>query len=238
MTESITVALPDRSPRTFHHRGTEADLGVIDQIFTSEDYSFARLARGAELAALHDDLARAGQRPLIIDSGANIGASALYFALRFPAAHIVALEPDAGNFDLLLRNTAGLDVEGLQAGIASRDGRAALHDPGMGEWGYRTVRDGAGAVQTPLIGCSRLVAAKTAAGFVPFIAKIDIEGAEAELFSADTAWIDAFPLLIVELHDWLLPGQGSARNFIRCMAERDRDFVYIGENVFSIRNSP
>jgi len=38
------------------------------------------------------------------------------------------------------------------------------------------------------------------------------------------------------LHDWLLPGQGTSRSFLKCMAALDRDFVHIGENVFSIRN--
>jgi len=77
---------------------------------------------------------------------------------------------------------------------------------------------------------------KRRAGFTPFIAKIDIEGAEEELFSADTGWVDEFPLLIIELHDGLIPTSASSRNFLRCMAERDRDFVYWGENVFSIAN--
>ena len=81
-----------------------------------------------------------------------------------------------------------------------------------------------------------LVAAKMAEGYTPFLAKIDIEGAEADLFSRDTDWIDQFPLIIVELHDWLLPKQGTSRNFLRCIAARNRDFVYLGENIFSIRN--
>lgn len=73
-------------------------------------------------------------------------------------------------------------------------------------------------------------------GFEPYIAKIDIEGGEEALFSCDTEWVDRFPLLIIELHDWLLPRSGSSRNFLSCVARRDRDFVYLGENVFPIRN--
>jgi hypothetical protein len=71
---------------------------------------------------------------------------------------------------------------------------------------------------------------------VPFLCKIDIEGGERELFAEQTGWIDCFPLLVIELHDWLLPGQGVSRHFLREMAVRDRDFVYRGENVFSIAN--
>ena len=52
----------------------------------------------------------------------------------------------------------------------------------------------------------------------------------------DTGWIDDFALIIVELHDWMLPGQGSSRPVTAALAARDRDFLIKGENVFSFRN--
>jgi hypothetical protein len=47
------------------------------------------------------------QRPpsVIVDAGANIGLTSVYFALRYPAARIVAVEPEASNFALLTTNT-------------------------------------------------------------------------------------------------------------------------------------
>ena len=36
-----------------------------------------------------------GKRPLIVDAGANIGASAAFFAMTYPTAKIVAIEPEA-----------------------------------------------------------------------------------------------------------------------------------------------
>jgi FkbM family methyltransferase len=230
--ETLTIRLPEKGERTFRHRGTPADRGVVAQMFESQDYSFNRLQRGAELYALYEELVRSGRRPLILDAGANIGAAAVFFAMHFPRAHIVALEPAANNFELLRANVAGLDVDARCAAIGAQDGEAALVDPGEGEWAYRTA-PGAGV---PVHAASRLVAEKLAAGYQPYLAKIDIEGGEAELFSRDTGWAERFALLIVELHDWLLPRAGSARNFLRWAAERDRDFVYVGENVFSIAN--
>jgi FkbM family methyltransferase len=230
--QSLTIRLPEKGERAFRHRGTRADLGVIAQMFESQDYSLGRLRRGAELHALYEELVRSGERPLILDAGANIGASAVFFGVHFPRAHIVALEPAADNFELLRANTAGLDVDARCAAIGAQDGEVALADPGEGEWGYRTVA-GAGV---PVHAASRLVAEKLAAGYQPYLAKVDIEGGEQELFSRDTGWADGFALLIIELHDWLLPRAGSARNFLRWAAARDRDFVYIGENIFSIAN--
>ena len=185
------------------------------------------------MLGLYERIAGAGKVPLILDAGANIGASVTYFAQTFPRAHIAALEPARNNYAVLQANIAGLDVDARRAAIGSADGETSLVDPGEGEWGYRTDADGAGE-RVSVVSATRLVAEKRAAGQVPFIAKIDIEGGEAELFSRDTAWVDLFPLLIVELHDWLLPRAGSARNFLRCIAERERDFVFLGENVFSI----
>lgn len=234
--QTVGLKVGDSEVRPFHHRGTRADLGVIEQMFTSEDYSLARLRRGPELHQLYDSLVRARLRPLILDAGANIGASAVYFSLVFPRAHIVALEPARNNFDLLKLNTDGIDLDARCAALGARPGEAVLTDPGEGEWGYRTIDAGEGE-RVPRLCASELVRGKRREGLTPFIAKIDIEGAEEELFSGDTGWVDDFPLLIVELHDWLLPRSASSRNFLRCMAERDRDFVYWGENVFSIANS-
>ena len=70
--------------------------------------------------------------------------------------------------------------------------------------------------------------------FEPFIAKIDIEGFEDDLFSKNTAWIDRFPLLIIELHDWMLPWKSTWRNVLSAVSGLNRDFIYISENVFSV----
>ena len=71
----------------------------------------------------------------------------------------------------------------------------------------------------------------------PFICKIDIEGGEANLFRCNYAWLERFPLVIIELHDWLLPGEGNSRNFLKAALEFDFDFVYRGENLFCFNNA-
>ncbi len=43
--------------------------------------------------------------------------------------------------------------------------------------------------------------------------KIDIAGFEEDLFSKCTEWIDAFPVLMVELHDGMLPGEALLAQF-------------------------
>lgn len=48
-------------------------------------------------------------KPIIIDAGANIGVSLVYFKNLFPNAEITAFEPDPNIYSYLKRNVEGLD---------------------------------------------------------------------------------------------------------------------------------
>lgn len=230
----LHIKFPNGAERIFLHRGSRADLGVLQQVMKNNDYSLGRLKRGAELLSIYDNMVNSGRAPLIFDLGANMGASAVWFSLKYPNAHTVCVEPDKENFELLRANTDGLNVDIHHAAIGANDGMVDLIDHGGGEWGYMTRPNPTGAVR--MMALHKMISAKISQGFDPFIVKIDIEGAEDSLFSDNTDWIDQFPLLIVELHDWLFPKKRTARNFLRTISRLDRDFVYIGENVFSIKN--
>ncbi len=75
---------------------------------------------------------------------------------------------------------------------------------------------------------------QNAATHFPFIVKIDIEGGEAALCSDSTEWVGQ--ILIVELHDWLLPRRGISQPFLKSIAPLDRDLIHIGEDIYSISN--
>ena len=91
------------------------------------------------------------KRPRIIDAGANIGASAIWFARTYPKAMVTAIEPHGGNFDLLIKNTIALNVENVYGAVAAKSGKIRLFDPGEGEWGYRTGGSGPGLARCKLI---------------------------------------------------------------------------------------
>lgn len=64
-------------------------------------------------------------QPLIVDCGANIGLSMLYFKQLYPQAHLLVFEPDENNFDLLSQNCIanGLkDVELYKEAVWIEDG--------------------------------------------------------------------------------------------------------------------
>ena len=75
--ETLSIQLPGERQCAFRHRGTNADRGVVAQMFEHQHYSLGRLRRGAELVGLYEELVGAGRRPLILDFGANIGGAAV-----------------------------------------------------------------------------------------------------------------------------------------------------------------
>ena len=118
--------------------------------------------------------------------------------------------------------------------MSAREGRAKLSDPGEGHWDFRTEAAADGEIQCVTIND---ILRQNAATHFPFIVKIDIEGGEAELFSGSTEWVGQTPILIVELHDWLLPKRGISQPFLKSIAPLDRDLTHIGEDIYSISNA-
>lgn len=215
------------------HRGSLPDRAVIDQVFTARCYSLSWMRRRAELISYY----QRARRPLIVDCGANIGASPLWFATAFPNARVVAIEPASNNFSLLERNTSNHpNIQPVQAAILGQSGSVHLVDPGMGEWGYRVSpeRSEARVGEARAITIDQVIEEAD----TPFILKIDIEGAEVDMFRTPSASLARFPLVIIELHDWMLPGQRSSTPFLRWHVDNDREFLHLGENLFSLRQAP
>lgn len=226
----ICVVLRDASgrERELSLRPNGSDFDVFLQVFDQRQYDTHAMSRHGDIQAHYQAIVDAGKTPLIVDAGANVGLSALYFRDKFPKAKILAIEPEDENFAELIRRIDQLVVP-IQAGLANFDGSLEVCDPGLGEWGFRTRRAETGV---PAIRLATLL--DTHPG-EPFILKIDIEGFEADLFD-DPALLDGFTLIYFEPHDWMLPKQGSALSFLRAIAGLDRDFLMAGENIVSITN--
>lgn len=121
------------------------------------------------------------EKPLIIDCGANIGMSVLYFKRRWPGARILAIEANPRAFELLKRNVEqnGLkDVECLNVAVADAEGTLDFfvnHQAGTLLGSLREDRGGTERLQVAARRLSDLLAALP--GEVAAV-KIDIEGAE------------------------------------------------------------
>ena len=218
--------------RRFIYRPSEEDRRVCRDIFFERSYTTDHLVRAKEIIDFYESV----PDPVIVDAGANIGAAAVWFSLTYPKAKVLAIEPDVSNYELLSHNAAAFpSIVPLNAAIASSSGTLYLTDPGVGAWGYRTADQPSERSYAVAAMTLEQVIAKT--NGTPFILKIDIEGAESDLFSRHSEELNKFPLVIIELHDWMLPGESNSRNFLKWHIEMERDFVHFGENVFSISNS-
>jgi FkbM family methyltransferase len=207
-------------------RPDSSDLETFEQIFLACHYDLRRLGRYEELGNLYRSLAR----PLILDLGANVGFASLYFRRSWPSATVVAVEPDAGNVEMVRKNAPNAEV--IHAAIASKPCKIKIANANAEAWAYRTEEAKDGDIDAVTIG--GILDNKP--DHQPFICKIDIEGAEKELFSQNVGWIRRFPIIAIELHDWFLHGQLTSKSFLVAIAGLDRDFISLGENIWSVAN--
>ena len=217
-------------------RRRSTDYSMIRQCFTLNQYEIEiELGElGQRTRKFYEEILQSGRKPLIVDCGANIGASCCWFSARYPEAHILAVEPVASNFELLRKNTKGLDIDLRQAGIGAENSFASLSVQPEGIYcaNYLKSHDGPGGVE--VLSLQTLLSDKPASQFAPFLLKIDIEGGERALFSRDPAGYDRFPVIVMEPHDWMFPGELTSRDFFRFHVEAGREFMMSNENVVSI----
>lgn len=76
---------------------------------------------------------------VIVDAGANIGLTSVFYSNKYPRAKIFAIEPEPSNFELLKKNTASYtNVVRIQAALLRENEPVGFFDPGAGFWGFRT----------------------------------------------------------------------------------------------------
>jgi len=207
---------------------------VVDQIFYRREYDLHHFQQGQAISLFYQGVLNRKRIPIVIDAGANIGASTVFFAMEFPRGRVIAIEPEPNNCVLLRQNCKALNYELIEGGVAGEEGIAFLVDPGRGDWGFMLSKQGDHPVRMQSL--TKIIDEQIEHGGTPFIVKIDIEGGEADLFRVSTSWLALVPVLIIELHDWMLPGRATSRNFLRAISEHDFDFVTRGENIFCFNN--
>jgi FkbM family methyltransferase len=217
----ISVIVPDTKyevslrPRT-------SDIPTFRQVFESCEYQSPNLPNSADT---------------IVDLGANIGLASVFFGLRYPDARLLAIEPEESNFIALVDNTKALGgrVQTRHAAVWTEDGFVNLHtesDVGLplGAWGAQ-VSGQESASSTPTR-CLKMGTLLDQAGFETVdILKIDIEGAELEIFSqAAEQWLPRVQLIIVETHDRFRPSSELAVR--KALALMFSELPPCGENLF------
>lgn len=181
---------------SFGLRVPSSDVSAYKQVFIGRDYDFSVKT----------------QPRVIIDAGANIGLVSVYFANKYPSAKIIAIEPEKENFERLVLNAAAYpNIVPIRAALWHKNEEIDLVDPGRGSWGYMTEERGASAMS---MGRNlHSVRATTVARIIDEfeldrvdILKLDIEGAEREVFGDPSSWIDKVDSMIIEVHDRVKTG--------------------------------
>ena len=175
---------------------------------------------------------------LIIDAGANIGDESIRFRYFHPDATIVAIEPDPGNFRLLEKNTeSDSNTVTLLKGLWSRECTLKLI-PGISNEAFSVseVSDGTGDLEAISIDAILALPSIRARGFTEIdILKLDIEGAEYEIFSRNyESWIHQIKVLIVERPDNDRPG--TTMTMFRALSSQGFNTYTCGENIVLIRD--
>src|SRR5262245_53394497 len=119
----VSIPLPGAAHPLVLRRNT-SDFMVIVQVFIERQY---------------DDPLEFDHPPLIVDCGANIGCSSVFFLKRYPTATVIAVEPDPVNAAACRRNLApyGTRAEGRECAVWSSNEPITPLGSAYMVWAYR-----------------------------------------------------------------------------------------------------
>lgn len=166
----------------------------------------------------------------IVDCGANIGMASIIYSNMFPNARIFSIEPDFNNFKSLEKNTEKYNnITPLNLGIWYKSCHIEVQNSDVGSWSFEfqeVTQEGKGI---PAISIDDLMSKY----HIPQIdiLKIDIEGAEKELFDNNIEkWFPRVDTLVIELHD--RKKEGCSISFIKALSKYNCVLGSNKENIF------
>ena len=186
------------------------DQNVYDEILGAKEYDI--------------DL---GSPLFIVDAGAHIGLSSVFFASKYPEATVVAIEPELANFNILLMNARDYsNIKPIRAGLWSRKTHLHIQESNAATWSFRVSEDSSGQ-GIPAVSIRDVMSDFNVSKID--VLKIDIEGSEVEVLDSDHSWIDIIGVLIIELHDRFRPG--CSESLARAISGYNCDKSCSGESV-------
>ena len=199
-------------------RPDTTDPFIFEEVFLLDEYDFT---------TTHEP-------KLIMDIGANVGYTSVYFAHRYPRAHIIAVEPATSNIEWLRKNTGSYpNVRVVEAGIWSHRARLTLVDANAKSSDFQLRECGADEDGIEAVTVNELL--ELAQSDYADIVKIDIEGGEKELFAENTDWLDKVDTIAIELHDRFKAG--CKETFLRAASRHGFSGREIGLNYIARRQA-
>jgi len=139
---------------------------------------------------------------VVVDVGAYVGDSAIYFALK-GARKVIAIEPHPGAFAEMLDNIKLNNMENviilINAGLASKPGKTCIKNIDVSYAGVTYHRPGDCPNTVPAVTLSELI---SSFGIDPnnAVIKMDCEGCEYDVILNDYEHVRLFRELILEYH--------------------------------------
>ena len=175
----VHITNPDLAPAKFIGAKNNGDIHTV---FFKNEYSILDL-----------------KDKIVVDVGANIGDSAIYFALR-GAKKVIAIEPFPENFRLAQKNielnNLGGKIELIQAGCASHSGKITLDPSSVGPCSILSNTEN--GIQIPLLSLDEIIEKYHVDSG---ILKLDCEGCERDvILNSSSESLKKFSQLFVEYH--------------------------------------
>jgi FkbM family methyltransferase len=176
--------------------------------------------------------------PFIIDCGAHIGISVLYFKHIYPASKIIAFEPDKNSFELLKKNIAINNLNDVtihNSAIADFDGEAIMYgdftqgSESVGNtliknWGDRS---GFTTSITSVVDISETIKKE----FVDYL-KIDTEGTELTILKKIEQYLSQVKNIYVEFHEY----DDNKYELLEISKILERNYFQISTNSLDLTN--
>lgn len=177
-------------PHKISCRKNTTDIDVFKHVFVLKEYEF---------------LSNFDNLYTIVDCGANFGASTIFFAHTFPNSKVLALEPDIGNYNQLIQNIQPFYTrcKVFNTALWTKSIFMNVVDFELGdgrEWA-KAVKPSPQGQDSKLKSTDMRGILKMLNGNRISLLKIDIEGAEKEIFSdTNLDWLNFVDRIVIELH--------------------------------------
>ena len=197
----------------FAIRNNPYDFATFEEVLLKEEY----------------DIDLSFEPLTIIDGGANIGLTSIYFANKYPKAQIVSVEPETGNFEMLRINTQHYpNISLLNRGIWNHKANLAIVDTGKGNNSF-IVEELSHPTKTSITAESIEDIMNERKWKSIDILKLDIEGSEKNVFERNyESWLPLVKVLIIELHDRII--NGCSETVFKAIARYNFSTETKGEN--------
>ena len=171
-----------------HLRNGTTDIVVFTDVFIDKEHE----------KTIQGDIAN------IVDCGANIGLASLYFLNKYPGAHLVAIEPESSNYEILRKNIEPYsNTKLLKRGVWKRSCYLNIVDNLDGNHAF-SVEESESETELLAISIPDLIEMFDSR-YIDLI-KIDIEGAEEVVFDKKEDWFKRLDNIFLEIHESKKPG--------------------------------